>query len=249
MRAEVLPADLLSYSVNHSSFLDRSSCRLLYLHASYCTCPRCRSQRRTRKLALAAGLPIAAIGVFFFFYADLSGAAPELTDARNTITETGAKFGESVQQAWTFDPEETKQLLHKYINEERENQGLNALEYDYDLAAVAQSHSEDMAKNHYFDHVNPKGEDPSDRAERLGYSCFKDYGAFYTDGIAENLVEGGSYYGDLSENAIAKSSVKSWMESPGHKANILTPTYDKGGFGIAEDTSQRGRLYITQNFC
>jgi len=212
-------------------------------------CPRCHSQRRTKKIALAVGLPVAAIGIFFFFFSDLSAAPPVLTDARNTVTETGANFGDTVQEAWTFDYVQAKQLLHDYVNEERTKNGLKPLSYDYELAAVAQIHSEDMAENHFFDHVNPKDEDPTDRAERMSYSCFKDYGAFYTDGIAENLVEGGSYYGDLSEDAVAKNSVKSWMESPGHRQNILTPTYDKGGFGIAEDTSQRGRLYITQNFC
>jgi uncharacterized protein YkwD len=121
-----------------------------------------------------------------------------------------------MEDARTFDHEETKQLLHKYVNEERTKNGIEPLEYDNALASVAQGHSEDMAANHFFEHENLDGQDPSERAAEAGYSCYKDYGAYYTEGIAENLVTGGSYFGDLSEDAVAKSSVKSWMGSPGH---------------------------------
>lgn len=184
-----------------------------------------------KTIGLAVGLPVAAMAAFLLFYSNLLIVPPTLKDA------------------WTFDNEEAKQLIHKYTNEERVKHGYKPLEYDNALAIIAQRHSEDMASNHFFEHENLKGEDPSDRALKAGYSCYKDHGLFYTEGIAENLIEGGSYYGDTSEYAVAKESVKSWMESPGHRANILNSSYDKEGFGIAEGISQPGRLYITQNFC
>ena len=45
----------------------------------------------------------------------------------------------------------------------------------------------------------------------------------------------------------ARDTVDGWMASPGHRENILTPTYDRLGAGMA--ISSGGELYATQNFC
>jgi len=85
-----------------------------------------------------------------------------------------------------------------------------------------------------FDHVNLKGEDPTARGLESSYRCYKDYGSYYTDGIAENIFQNNlynsvTYYNGIpiydwnTLEEIAQSTVKGWMNSPGHRKNILTP--------------------------
>jgi uncharacterized protein YkwD len=82
----------------------------------------------------------------------------------------------------TMDVE--KSIL-KYTNAERKSKDLHSLKWDSKLATIARDHSLDMVENDFFDHENLKGEDPTDRAKRHGYSVTKDYGSYYTVGIAE----------------------------------------------------------------
>jgi len=110
-----------------------------------------------------------------------------------------------------------------------------------------------MAENNFFSHVYQRGEDPTARAIRNGYNVHKELGGgWYSDGIAENIgkmvtgnVVGLGYVSNTAE-AIGVAQVKSWMESPGHRANILDSQYDLIGIGVAYDGSS---YYIsTQNF-
>ena len=93
----------------------------------------------------------------------------------------------------------------------------------------------------YYDHR--KGEGPTERAQRAGYVCRKDYGSYYLEGVAENI-----YLSDLYLTAAnqARQTVQSWMDSPGHRINLLDVRFDKEGIGVA---LVGGQLYITQNFC
>ena len=112
-----------------------------------------------------------------------------------------------------------------------------------------------MAKNNYFSHVNLQGLSPSDRGNQQGYTCRKDYGSYYTYGIAENIFETSHWttYNGIRVNDfepledIAQKTITGWMNSEGHRKNILTSTYDREGIGVgiaSDDT-----VYITENFC
>jgi len=148
--------------------------------------------------------------------------------------------------------------IHNLINEEREQQGLSSLSWDSKLAEIARGHSQDMAINNYFSHDNLRGQDPTGRAFAKGYNCYKDYGSYYTEGIAENIFQNNLYdsvtYVNLipfhdwnTQSEIAQSTVQGWMESPCHRQNILTADYDKEGIGVA--ISSDDKVYITENFC
>lgn len=148
--------------------------------------------------------------------------------------------------------------IHELINEKRRQNGLSALRYDSKLADIARKHSQDMATNNFFDHVNFNGEDPTARGLKSGYRCYKDYGSYYVDGIAENLFQNNlydsvTYYNGIPSydwntlEEIAQSTVNGWMNSLGHRQNILTSTYDKEGIGVAIYSNEK--VLITQNFC
>ena len=148
--------------------------------------------------------------------------------------------------------------IHELINVQRTAQGLAALATDPVLAGIAENHSEDMAAQNYFSHESLSGQTPTDRGTMAGYTCRKDYGSYYTIGIAENIFQNNLYTSVTSTNGvlsydwtspedIAQSTVDGWMNSPGHKKNILTPTYDREGIGVA--ISSDDKVYITEDFC
>jgi len=165
----------------------------------------------------------------------------------------------AIKNPYTISTTALEQRVHDLINQERTAQGLSALDIDPALADVARAHSEDMAAQQYFAHVNPQGQDPTARGEAAGYICRKIYGAYYTYGIAENLFlnnlySSATYYSNReteytwnSPEEIAQTTVSGWMNSSGHRENILTPTYDRQGIGVAIGSNDR--VYITEDFC
>lgn len=153
---------------------------------------------------------------------------------------------------------ELEEQIHNLINDERQNYGLSPLIYDSELAVIARDHSQDMALRGYFSHYNLEGQDPTDRAKATGYDCYKNFGNYYTDGVAENifqnnLYDGITYYDGVpvydwnSQSEIASSTVTGWMNSYGHRMNILDSSYDKEGIGVA--FSSNDEVLITQDFC
>ena len=135
---------------------------------------------------------------------------------------------------------------------------MDQLGHDAALADIARNHSRDMANRDYFDHVNPAGEEPADRGFRQGYDCHKDYGDHLTLGIAENIYQGWLYSSITyrafgtdkdwnSTEGIAQDVVTGWMNSPGHRANVLEPNFHVEGIGVA--ISPIEKVFITQNFC
>ena len=147
---------------------------------------------------------------------------------------------------------EIEQLIFKYTNDERRINGKNPLKMDNKLTVIARTHSEDMAKNNYFSHINLNGDDPTERAEKSKYPTKKDsYYGYYMVGIGENIGEmptgnvvGVGYVSNTADD-IAKRCVEMWMDSFGHRENILESDYTNIGVGVAYD----GEYYIcTQDF-
>ncbi|MBK9975267.1 MAG: CAP domain-containing protein [Planctomycetes bacterium] len=114
------------------------------------------------------------------------------------------------------------------VNQERANVGAPALTWNGPLAAVAQAHSADMAARNFFAHNNPDGQTPFDRMAAAGIT--------YT-AAAENIAAG---------YAEANAVMNGWMNSPGHKTNILNATYTEIGIGVKQGGSFG--TYWTQNF-
>ncbi len=148
--------------------------------------------------------------------------------------------------------------IHDLINQERKQEGLKPLQWDQSLAKIAFDHSKDMAERDYFDHVSPEGEDFADRYAEHHYQKETHVGdTVYVGGenlSLTNVVRSYAYdpetnevhdyeYNDLDE--LARSTVQGWMDSPGHRENILTP-FTREGIGIY--VTAEGEVYITENF-
>ena len=148
--------------------------------------------------------------------------------------------------------------IHILINIERTRHGIAALTLDSKISAIARNHSSDMARNDYFEHDNLHGLSPTDRGAAVDYDCIKTHVGYYTFGLAENIFQTWLYSSTTyingfpvrewnSQEELATQTVQEWMDSRGHRENILTDTYDRAGLGIA--VSQDGKVYVTQDFC
>jgi len=112
----------------------------------------------------------------------------------------------------TIDATAEDQMLI-LVNIEREKQGLSDLSMDETLRQVARAHSRDMLVRGYFSHYTPEGKTPFDRMTDAGIS-------FTSAG--ENLA--------FSPNV--DLAMQGLMQSPGHRANILSPNFHKAGIGV-----------------
>jgi uncharacterized protein YkwD len=153
--------------------------------------------------------------------------------------------------------QDLEQRIHDLINRERAAHGLSRLGLDDALSRIARGHSSDMAKRSYFSHDSPEGRDFSFRYREQGYACAIRTGKTIHLG-AENIalnhlyssvttINGVASYDWNSLEQIAGSTVQGWMNSSGHRKNILTPHWLNQGIGIFITTD--GTVYITQNFC
>lgn len=115
-------------------------------------------------------------------------------------------------------------------NAERAKAGCGALTVDATLTSVAQAHSQDMATKNYFSHDSQDGRSPFDRMTAAGYR--------YST-AAENIAAGQRTPQDV---------VTGWMNSPGHKANILNCALKQIGVGYATATGAAYGTYWTQDF-
>lgn len=108
----------------------------------------------------------------------------------------------------------SEQNLIDMINNERIKAGLNALEIDRELSKVARLKSEDMDKNNYFSHTSPTYGSP--------FTMIKDFGITYRN-AGENIAKTYS----------VERAHEGFMNSEGHRRNILTPGFTHIGVGIS----------------
>jgi uncharacterized protein YkwD len=135
--------------------------------------------------------------------------------------------------------DEIEAEIHDQVNEIRTERGLSELEHDDEIAAISRTHSQDMNERDYFSHTNPEGETPADR--------FGDLYPAECRAVGENLayIQSGAG-GHGSAESIADRIVQGWMDSDGHRENLLRENWDSQGIGVYIDD---GRIDATQKFC
>ncbi|MEV4332642.1 CAP domain-containing protein [Streptomyces sp. NPDC049597] len=113
----------------------------------------------------------------------------------------------------TSDASATEAAVLNLVNEERAKVGCSPFKADTALAELARAHSKDMAVRGFFDHTNPDGHTPWDRAAAAGVSNLG----------GENIARG---------QADAGAVMNAWMQSEGHRANILNCDFTTMGVGV-----------------
>lgn len=149
------------------------------------------------------------------------------TGSETTQGGQGDTQKENDKTADQNNSEQAKEVL-KLVNTERAKQKLEALTLDTKLNNVAQLKAEDMRNNNYFDHNSPKYGSPFDLMRSQGVS-YRSAG--------ENIAAG---------QTSAEAVMRDWMNSSGHRANIMNPNYTKLGVGYCTGGSMR--TYWVQEF-
>lgn len=120
------------------------------------------------------------------------------------------------------------------VNEDRAEHGLPPVRRDDVLDRIAQSHASDQLARDYYGHVSPEGKDVQDRYLAAGGEKWRL--------IEENVATCTGCQPTLEE---VTDLQRGWMNSPGHRENILRRGIDRFGFGIA---GEDGRVYAVQTF-
>lgn len=123
------------------------------------------------------------------------------------------------------------------VNASRAENDLPPLKRDPALTQAAQAHADDMLKRDYYSHTSPEGGSVSDRFQAAGGSKW-----LLT---AENIAKCEGCDPPLSLDHVRQMH-EGWMDSPGHRRNILRRGLDRFGYGMAIDAD--GTLYAVQTF-
>eukprot|EP00644_Phytophthora_capsici_P005257 jgi/Phyca11/96709/e_gw1.1.1505.1 len=130
----------------------------------------------------------------------------------------------------TYSANGFQSLLLAAVNKERSALGLPSLCMSSKLQSSAQKHSNDMATNNFMSHT---GSDGSSMSKRISATSYR------WTAIAENVAAG--------QKDVA-AVMKSWMNSAGHKKNILSTKYKMFGCGYAYSSTSTYKHYWTQDF-
>ncbi len=175
---------------------------------------------RLHKFARLAGLLglVASVGCNSAGSAAYSnGGAATLATGRESVVD-GATVARCIVG---IDDEILSQRVLSLINIERATVGVSPVTLNDELVNAAESYACTLAGEDFFDHIHPAtGEGPGERAAAAGYVYFA---------VGENLAAG---------QISAAQVVESWMESKGHRQNLLSPDWKETGIGV-----RRGGTY------
>ncbi|XKG66935.1 CAP domain-containing protein [Mesobacillus maritimus] len=133
---------------------------------------------------------------------------------------------EQQQQQAPAGISQAAQQVIDLTNEQRKQNGLPALQADTQLSGVAQMKSEDMRQNGYFSHTSPTHGSPFD--------MMRDQGVSYKT-AGENIAQG---------QPTPQEVVKAWMDSPGHRKNILSSDFTHIGVGYDSSGHHWTQMFI-----
>lgn len=136
------------------------------------------------------------------------GASPTTNRGKNPITNPGANPADKTSASSPYE-----QQVLQLVNKQRTDAGLGALMMDDKLSQMALAKAQDMYNNNYFDHNSPTYGSPFQMMDKFQIS-------YNTAG--ENIAKG---------QTSPEQVMNEWMNSPGHRANILNNTYTKIGVG------------------
>lgn len=157
---------------------------------------------------------------------------PPNTDNDNSNSENTNPPADDDEQQDNFIAQ-VEQLIYQKVNEERAKAGISQLSYNSTMEKYARIKSKDMGDNNYFSHEDLSGKLITEKMKQDGVS-YRAWG--------ENIA----YIGGVSyANKLAEQFMKNWMNSSGHRANILSTNFESIGIGVYKSGN---RVYATQEF-
>lgn len=155
-------------------------------------------------------------GDSFWFIAQRYGLDyKQLMQLNPNVEPRNMHVGEIIRlKASASSPSTFENQVATLVNQERAKHGLRALQHRADVKNVAQKKAEDLINSNYFSHTSPNYGSP--------FQMLKTFGISY-QAAGENIAKG---------QKTPQEVMNAWMNSPGHRANILKPEYDTIGVGF-----------------
>lgn len=149
---------------------------------------------------------------------------PSSSGSSNSGTGGSSSSGNTSSSTETSNMNSDEKEVFDLINKQRINNGLAALKNDSEVQRVARIKAQDMVDNNYFSHTSPTYGSPFDMLKSFKIS-------YKTAG--ENIAG----------NSSNSSAVTAWMNSSGHKANILNSNFNYTGIGVVS-SPKYGKMYV-----
>ena len=149
---------------------------------------------------------------------------PSSSGSSNSGTGGSSSSGNTSSSTETSNMNSDEKEVFDLINKQRTNNGLAALKNDSEVQRVARIKAQDMVDNNYFSHTSPTYGSPFDMLKSFKIS-------YKTAG--ENIAG----------NSSNSSAVTAWMNSSGHKANILNSNFNYTGIGVVS-SQKYGKMYV-----
>lgn len=149
---------------------------------------------------------------------------PSSSGSSNSGTGGSSSSGNTSSSTETSNMNSDEKEVFDLINKQRTNNGLAALKNDSEVQRVARIKAQDMVDNNYFSHTSPTYGSPFDMLKSFKIS-------YKTAG--ENIAG----------NSSNSSDVTAWMNSSGHKANILNSNFNYTGIGVVS-SPKYGKMYV-----
>lgn len=157
-------------------------------------------------------------------HGDKSSAASSSTGVTGT---SGSKTTTNTSNTSTKGSSSEVQQALSLLNADRAKNGLPALALNSALSNLGDAYAQDMINRNFFSHYNPEGQSPFDRMKAAGI--------------------GYTYAGEnLAINTGVAAAETAFMNSSGHRANILNQNYTQVGLGVRHDA--KGSVYVVQEF-
>lgn len=193
------------------------------------------STKLTKLLGFAVGLLFVAAG---FWYVSNSGTAAvwyrQLTTVLAPQEQVASETSDSSQTPEPLRGPREERAAYQTIagviaetNKHRATEGLAPLSMNTRLNASAKAKLDDLFARQYFAHSAPTGEGPSDLIQEAGYEYIT---------VAENLA-----LGNYATDAVL---VQAWMDSPGHRANIMNGSFEEIGVAVGQGVYEGSRVWI-----
>lgn len=149
---------------------------------------------------------------------------PSSSGSSNSGTGGSSSSGNTSSSTETSNMNSDEKEVFDLINKQRTNNGLAALKNDSEVQKVTRIKAQDMVDNNYFSHTSPTYGSPFDMLKSFKIS-------YKTAG--ENIAG----------NSSNSSAVTAWMNSSGHKANILNSNFNYTGIGVVS-SPKYGKMYV-----
>jgi len=150
----------------------------------------------------------------------------ELIDSNKQLANPNLIYPGQMINVPAKEQASVEQEVTRLVNIERANAGLPALKNDWELARVAEFKSQDMRDKNYFSHTSPTYGSP--------FTMMKNFGITYKS-AGENIASG---------QQTAAEVVRAWMNSEGHRANILSKNFTHIGVGYVKEGNYWTQMFI-----